>query len=224
MAGIGLYGVFYSKCIKENGVVTGYDGEVKMMGKAVSASFEGNTPEDNPLYANNGVAENDSSSGSGGTLTLTLDRMTLETHADLFGTTVDKVTVEIDGQEVEGTEVAYKGDEVSAPVGSAYIKLHQEDGVRMHEVVFYREVMYSRPGEDAETMGESIEWQTPEVEGTVTGLQGDGTNPWYRSSRWASQEAAIAYIYKLFGTSISAAEAAAIAENLADNGEEEVGV
>lgn len=224
MAGIGLYGVFYSKCNKENGVVTGYDGEVKLMGKAVSASFEGNTPEDNPLYANNGVAENDSSSGSGGTLSLTLDRMTLETHADLFGTTVNQVTVEVDGKQVEGTEVAYKGDEVSAPVGSAYIKLHQENGIRLHEVVFYREVMYSRPGESAETMGESIEWQTPEVEGTVTGLQGDGSEPWYRASRWPSQEAAIAYIYQLFGTSISAAEATAMANMLNDGGEEGVGV
>ena len=66
MAGIGLYGVFYSKCVKSGGVVTGYDGSVKMMGKAIAAGFEPTTPEDNPLYANNGIGENDYSTGSEG--------------------------------------------------------------------------------------------------------------------------------------------------------------
>lgn len=199
MAGIGLYGVYYSKCVKVDGVTTGYDGTVKMMGKAVSVSFEPNTPDDNPLYANNGVAENDISSGSGGTLTQTLDRMTLETASDLYGTTVEKVTVSVGESSVEGVEIAYKGNEVSSPVGVAYIKLNQEDGERSHEVVFYREAVYTRPSDNAETMGESIEWQTPEIEANVVGLQGDGSEPWYRVSRWPSQEAAIAYIYSLFG-------------------------
>lgn len=199
MAGIGLYGVFYSKCVKTDGVVTGYEGGVKMMGKAVSASFEPNTPDENPLYANNGKAENDISTGSGGTLTMTLDRMTLETAADLYGTKLETVTVTVDGEEATGQEIAYRGDEVSAPIGAAYIKLQQEDGVREHEVVFYREMTMSRPGEDAETMGETIEWQTPEVEAVVAGLQGDGTEPWFRAARFDTQKKAIAYIYKLFG-------------------------
>lgn len=222
MAGIGLYGVFYSKCVKEAGVTTGYDGIVKMMGKAIGADFEPNTPDDNPLYANNGVGENDASSGAGGTLTQTLDRMTLETAADLYGTTTQKVSVSIGEDSVEGTEIVYKGDEVSAPVGVAYIKMHQEDGVRNHEVVFYREATYSRPSDSAQTMGESIEWQTPEVSATVVGLQGDGSEPWYRVSRWPSQEAAIAYIYHLFGATATAAQIDETAAVL--NEEDEVGV
>lgn len=223
MAGIGLYGVFYSKCVKENGVTTGYDGTVKMLGKAVSADFDPNITEDDPLYANNGVAENDASSGSGGTLSLTLDRMALATHSDLYGTTVKTVEVLVGEEVVEGTEIVYKGNEVSIPVGSAYIKLHQEDGARLHEVVWYREVLYTRPGDTAETMGKSIEWQTPEIEGTVAGMQGEGDEPWYRISRWPTQAAAIAYIYHLFGSSVSAAEAQAIADELNQQDEEEVG-
>lgn len=198
MAGIGLYGVFYKKCVKTNGVTTGYNGELKQMGKAVSASFTPNSPEDNPLYANNGVAENDSSTGSGGELTMTLDRMTLETAGDLYGTTMEQVTVTVDGETIQGQEITYKGDEVSVPVGVAYIRMNQEDGVRNHEVVFYREATFTRPDDSCQTMGESIEWQTPEVTGTVAGLQGDGKGKWYRSSRWPTQEAAIAYIEKLF--------------------------
>lgn len=206
MAGIGLYGVFYKPCEKEDGVVTGYTGNVAMMGKAVSVSFEPNTPDDNPLYANNGVAENDSSSGSGGTLTQTLDRLTLETASALFGTQVGKVQVQVGASSADGTEIVYKGSEQSVPVGVAYIKMQQEDGVRSHEVVFYREAIFSRPTDEAETMGEKIEWKTPEIEGVVSGLQGDGSEPWYRLSRWLTQEAAIAYIYSLFGETVSPAQ------------------
>ena len=222
MAGIGLYGVFYSKCVKNGGVATGYDGSVKMMGKAISAGFEPNTPEDNPLYANNGIGENDYSTGSGGTVTMTLDRLTIDTAADLFGTTVKEVEVTVGGQTVKGKEIAYKGDEVSAPVGAAYIKMQQEDGVRSHEVVFYREVEMSRPSEDAQTMGETLEWQTPEVSGIVAGMQGDGSHPWYRASRWPSQEAAIAYVFRLFGSEATADQIAKIVNFM--NEEIEVGV
>ena len=224
MAGIGLYGVFYSKCVKENGVTTGYDGAVKMMGKAISASFEPNVPEDNPLYANNGVSENDLSAGSGVDLTMTLDRMTLDTHADLYGSQVSEVTVEVNGEPVTGKEISYKGSEVSTPIGAAYIKLHQESGVRQHEVVFYREVTMSRPGDEASTMKEAIEWQTPEVSATVQGLQGDGSEPWYRASRWPSQEAAIYYIFSLFGSSATPEQIKEIVNGLNQESDEEVGV
>lgn len=221
MAGIGHYGVFYSKCVKTEGVTTGYTGGVKMMGKAISAAFEPNTPDDNPLYANNGIAENDISSGSGGTLTQTLDRMTLEVAADLYGTTVEEVSVQVGEETITGTEITYKGNEVSAPVGVGYINLVQESGIRVHEVVFYREVSYSRPNESAATMGESIEWQTPEVSGIVAGLQGDGSKPWYRVSRWPTQEAAIKYIYHLLGAELDDDGVATVAETLNSGDDDE---
>lgn len=223
MAGIGLYGVYYSKCNKVNGVVAGYDPEVKLMGKAVGASFEPSVPEDNPLYANNSVAENDISSGAGGKLTATVDRITLETAADLFGTKVEEVSVQVNEETVSGKEIVYKGNETSTPVGVAYIELHQEDGKRVHEVVWYQEVTFARPKKDPETMGASIAWKTPEISATVSGMQGDGSKPWYRISRWPSQEAAIAYIYQLFGAEASAAQINNDMEQL-NAGEDEVNV
>ena len=221
MAGIGLYGVFYKPCVKVDGVCTGYSGSVKMMGKAIRAGFEPTVPSENNLYASNSVAESDISSGSGGNLSLTLDRMTLDTSADLYGTTVKDVDVEVDGVVHKGTEISYVGDETSKPVGTAYILLHQEDGLRNHEVVFYREATYTRPSEEAETMGETIVWQTPEISGTVVGVQGDGTGSWYRKARFDNQRAAIAYIYKLFGETLDSATTAAIEEELNNMAEEE---
>lgn len=200
MAGIGMYGVYYSKATIANGVVTGYAG-VQTMGKAISASFEPNTPDDNPLYANNAVAENDSSGASGGTLTLTLDRLTQEAAADLYGLTVEDVEVTVGdtpGTQVEGTALKYTGNEQSAPVGVAFIRQNQVDGVRNHEVILYRRATFSMPADSAQTMGESIEWQTPEIEGTVMGLEGDGTNAWFEQVIFPTQEAAIAYITNYF--------------------------
>ena len=200
MAGIGMYGVYYSKATIANGVVTGYGG-VKTMGKAISASFEPNTPDENPLYANNSVAENDSSGASGGTLTLTLDRLTQEAAADLYGLTVEDVEVTVGdtpGTKVEGTALKYTGNEQSAPVGVAFIRQNQVDGVRNHEVILYRRSTFSMPADSAQTMGESIEWQTPEIEASVMGLEGDGTNAWFEQVIFPTQEAAIAYITNYF--------------------------
>ena len=200
MAGIGMYGVYYSKATITNGVVTGYAG-VQTMGKAISASFEPNTPDDNPLYANNAVAENDSSGASGGTLTLTLDRLTQEAAADLYGLTVEDVEVTVGdtpGTKVEGTALKYTGNEQSAPVGVAFIRQNQVDGVRNHEVILYRRATFSMPSDSAQTMGKSIEWKTPEIEGTVMGLEGDGTNAWFEQVIFPTQEAAIAYITNYF--------------------------
>ena len=204
MAGIGMYGVYYSKATIANGVVTGYAG-VKTMGKAISASFEPSTPDDNPLYANNAVAENDSSGASGGTLTLTLDRLTQEAAADLYGLTVEDVEVTVGdtpGTKVEGTALKYTGNEQSAPVGVAFIRQNQVDGVRNHEVILYRRATFSMPADSAQTMCKSIEWQTPEIEASVMGLEGDGTNAWFEQVIFPTQEAAIAYITNYFKKSV----------------------
>lgn len=200
MAGIGLYGVYYSKCTMADGVVTGYGG-VETMGKAISASFEPTEGDNNPLYANNAVAENDASSGSGGTLTLTLDRLKQDAAADLFGLTKKTVSVTVDGETVSGTGFDYTGDEQSAPVGVAFIRWNQiEDNREHHEVVLFRRVTFSMPTTEAETLGESIEWQTPEISGVVAGKEGDGTNPWYQIYDFPSQAAAEAYITSQFAS------------------------
>lgn len=198
MAGIGLYGVYYAKATVTGGAVTAY-GEMSMMGKAISAEFEPNNPDENNLYANNAIAETDASGASGGTLTLTLDRLTNEVAADLYGITTEEVNVTVSEKPVQGTKIARTGNEVSAPVGVAFIKWNQEDNNREHyQAVIYRRVTFAMPTESAETLGESIEWQTPEIEGTVVGKEGDGTKAWYECVEFPSQEAAIQYITNYF--------------------------
>ena len=198
MAGIGLYGVYYSKAIISDGVVTGYSG-VSTMGKAISASFEQAEANDNPLYANNGIAEHDSHAGSGGTLTLTLDRLTQAAAADLYGLTLKTSTVEVASTTVTGTGFDYTGDEQSVTVGVAFIRWCQENDDRnKHEVVIFRNVTFGFPNIDAQTLGDTIEWQTPEIQGTVIGKEGDGTNPWFLTRVFPSQAAAEQFITNQF--------------------------
>jgi hypothetical protein len=196
MAGIGMYGVYYAKCELTDGVVTGYDG-VQTMGKAISAEFTPNEASDNPLYANNAVAENDTNAGSGGTLNLTLDRLKPEAIADLYNLTLTTLTTESAGFD-------YSGNETSAPVGVAFIRQHQENGDRnIHEVVLFSRVTFSQPTENAQTLGESIEWQTPEITGVVYGKQGDGTTPWMKRYRFTSQTAAENWITSEFAAALT---------------------
>lgn len=191
MAAIGMYGVYYALATLVDGEVSGYGG-VQTMGKAISAEFTPNEASDNPLYANNAVAENDTNAGSGGTLNLTLDRLKPAAVADLYGLTLTTLSTDSSGFD-------YSGNETSAPVGVAFIRQHQEDNNRnIHEVVLFRRVTFGQPTENAQTMGESIEWQTPEISGVVYGKEGDGTNPWMQRYRFATQQDAIDWITTQF--------------------------
>ena len=197
MAGIGLYGVFYAKATvnSSTGVLTGYNG-VQTMGKAISASFEPATVDDNPLYANNGIAERDVSASSGGTLDLTLDRLKEAAYADLFGLTQKATTVLTD---VGGTGFEFSGEELANPVGVAFVRWIQEDNNRSHyDAVIYSYVVFTPPSDDCQTLGETVEWQTPEISGTVYGKTRCGARPWKQVFRFLSQEAAEAFITNYF--------------------------
>lgn len=196
MAGIGLYGVYYSKATLTNGVLTGYGG-VKTMGKAISATFEPADAADNPLYANNGIAERDASGGAGGTLSVTLDQLDRTAMGDLFGLTA--ATSVVSG--VTGTGFDFTGNELSAPVGVAFVKWNQINNDRAnYQAVIFSYVMFSPSSESYQTLGESVDWQTPELSGIVSGGAVTGTKPWKKVYDFATQEAAIQFITNYFAS------------------------
>lgn len=195
MAGIGLYGVYYAKCSLTNGVLTGYSGGVKTMGKAISASFDPAEAADNPLYANNGIAERDASSGAGGTLSVTLDQLDRAAMADLFGLTA--ATSVVSG--VTGNGFDFTGNELSAPVGVAFVRWNQINNSRAnYQAVIFSYAMFSPASESYQTLGESVEWQTPELSAIVSGGAVTGTKPWKKVYDFATQEAAIQFITNYF--------------------------
>lgn len=195
MAGIGLYGVYYAKCSLTNGILTGYTGGLKQMGKAISATFDPADAADNPLYANNGIAERDASGGAGGTLSVTLDHLSKNAMGDLFGLTATSQVV----SGVTGTGFDLTGNELSVPVGVGFVKWNQVENSRnVYQAVIFSYVMFTPSSENYQTMGESVEWQTPELSGIVSGGAVTGAKPWKRVFTFPDQDSAINFITNYF--------------------------
>lgn len=200
MAGIGLYGVFAAKAIIENGVVTGYT-DFQKIGRAIEAEFTPTEIETDNLYADNAIAETDAQAASGGEIKMVVDRLTRPGAELLFNVSRDEVTVTVGETTVKGARIRRTGSEEANAVGIAYIRWNQEDNDRNHhEVVIYRRATFQMPSEVAETMGESVEWQTVEINGTVIGREGDGANAWTEAVDFPTQTAALAYIRQYFDT------------------------
>lgn len=194
MAGIGLYGVYYSKCVITDGVLTGFSG-VQQMGKAIAANFTPADANSNPLYANNGIAERDAAAGAGGELSVTLDRISRAAMADLFSLTEQTAAV----GDVTGNGFDFTGDELAAPVGVAFVRWAQENNDRAHyQAVIFSYVTFAPPTDDYATMGESVEWQTPELTGTVSGGAVTGALPWRKVYDFPDQASAISFITTFF--------------------------
>ena len=198
MAGIGLYGVYYSKGTIVDGVLTSFTG-LKTMGKAIAATFTPEEAGEDNLRANNGIAESDAQGSAGGALALTLDKLTGDAYEDLFGLTEETEEVTVGTQTVEGTGYDYTGEEQANAVGVAFIRWRQEAQNRnLHEAVIYSYVTFAEPTDEYQTMGESVEWQTPELEGVVSAGSVCGTYPWMRRYTFPSQAAAIQFITDYF--------------------------
>ena len=198
MAGIGMYGVYYAKATISSGVITGY-GTMAQMGKAISATYTPAEVGTNPLYANNSIAETDAALVAGGELSLTLDKLTSTARADIFGLTSTTVTVTIGTSTTTGTGFLYDGTENANPVGVAFIRQSQEGGDRnIHDVLIYSYCTFKEPDEEYATLGESVEWQTPTIEATVSGASVTAPVPWRAMMRFATQAEAVQYITNFF--------------------------
>lgn len=194
MAGIGLYGVYYSKATLSDGVLASYTG-VHQMGKAISATFEPNETNANVLYANNGIAERDAAASSGGTLNLTLDRLSQDAYADLFGLTSANTVITA----VTGEGFDFTGNELANAVGVAFVRWAQENNNREHyQAVIFSYVMFNPPSDSYQTLGETVEWQTPEISGTVSGGAVTGALPWKKVYEFPDQASAIQFITNYF--------------------------
>lgn len=194
MAGIGLYGVFYSKAKVKDGVLTGYSG-CEMMGKAISATFTPVDSADNKLYANNSVAESDAQAGAGGNLDVTLDALKKKAIEDIFGLT----SKEYGEEKNKGTGFDYTGQEQSNPVGVAFIRQSQENQNRdIHEAVIFSYATFKQPSEEYQTLEDGVDWQTPSISAVVSGGAITGELPWKKVYTFSSQAAAIAFIEDYF--------------------------
>ena len=100
-----------------------------------------------------------------------------------------------------GAGFDYTGNELSAPVGVAFVRWNQINNDRSnYQAVIFSYVMFSPSSEEYQTLGEDVEWQTPELSGVVSGGAVTGAKPWKKVYDFPTQDAAIAFITNYFAS------------------------
>lgn len=181
MAKIGLNNFKYSKLTEDAQGLPTYAG-AKSLGKAIDCKVAIEN-YDAELYADDSLAESDKTFKKG-TVTITVDEDDDTIFAELLGHTIDEET----------SEMVRKDTDVAPYVGMGRILTKVVNGVYKYKVEFLSKVKFSEPAQEETTKGDSIEFKTPTIEGTITKLA-DGS--WSKTKTFTSKEEAIAYLEEL---------------------------
>ena len=185
MAKIGVSNLIWSKLTEASNGTPSYDG-AKSLGKAVSANVS-ITNNSATLYADNVLAESDTSFQSG-TITCGVDEDADATFAPLLG------------HEITEGVVVKKSTDVSPYVGVGRIITKMVSGVLYYKAEVLFKVKFAEPSQDDTTKGESIEFNTSEIEGTIATLA-DGK--WCTSQTFTTKANALAFIQGLFASGVT---------------------
>lgn len=188
MARIGLSKPYIATYVNTNGTVT-YSART-VLGKYTNIDMSLDSADENILYADNGPAESDSQF-SGGTVTVTTDDL----RAEAFKTALGLVEETISGVTTGSPKWMVFNDSQNAPyfaLGGIIKK--KVDGAYKWQAFILEKIKFRNPDLSVATQGETIEWQTPELEATILRSDASG-HPWYRlSTELDSEEDAVAAI------------------------------
>lgn len=180
MAKIGLTNFRYSVLTEAADGTPSYAGAIKPA-KAVSCSVSIDN-NDAKLYADDALAESDTSF-AGGSVTMGIDEDDLTTMAALLGHTIT------DGEMVRNAEDA-------APyVGLGRVVTKMVNGNYKYKAEILYKVKFAEPSQENNTKGESIEFGTTEIEGTIAALA-DGN--WSKAKQFDDKDDAIEYLENAF--------------------------
>lgn len=187
MAYIGMKHPVFAPIESETNGVPTY-GEGIVVGRAISAELSLEMA-DAPLYADDVIAERERGFLSG-TLTIGVDDISKEAQLAWLG------TKEITGT---GEEDSYIEDAANytAPIGGfGFVRVRKYNNVRSIIAYWYYKTTWVQSSESAQTKGESIEWQTPTVEGTIETLDNE-QQAWRKYKEFTSEAEAIAWLDEL---------------------------
>lgn len=197
MATIGVSKPYVAVYTNTDGVVTYASGTRLALATEMSTAFE--SPSDNNLYADNGIAETDKEF-AGGTLTLGVDDLDDAGAKLILGLKENTITV---GEE-SVTELVYDDDRVAPYLGFGCIVKKKKSGVNKWRAVVLPKIMFNIPEDAATTQGETIEWQTPSIEGTI--MRDDTVkHAWKREATFDTELAAEAYIKQVLDITVGGA-------------------
>lgn len=184
MAKIGLNNFRYGFLTEATDGTATYGG-AKTPGKAISCNVEVEN-SDASLYADDTLAESDNAF-AGGTVTMGIDRFDFQTQADLLGHTYS-----------EQNGIKRNANDTAPYVGLGRVIVLMENNVRKYRAEFLKKAKFSEPSQEDNTKGESVEFGTVEIEGTISTL---ANGDWSEAKVFDTQAEAITYIEGLLGTS-----------------------
>lgn len=187
MAKIGLNNLKFG-VLSEVGETVTY-GAMQSLGKAVSANVS-ITSNSAVLYADDAIAETDNTF-SAGTITLTVDDDGDTVFAPLLGHEINSES---------GVMIRNKND-VAPYVGVGRIINKMKNGARLFKVEFLSKVKFSEPSQESNTHGETTEFGTPQIEGTIATLE---SGEWSKTKTFTTHSAALAFLASCFGQTITA--------------------
>ena len=177
MAKIGLNNFRYAVLTEASDGTPSYDG-AKTPAKAISCSVS-ITSNSQSLYADDAVAETDTSFQSG-TVSIGIDDEDQTTLATLLGHTVET-----------GGNMVRNANDVAPYVGFGRIITKMVGGVLKYKVEFLYKVKFSEPSQEDNTKGETLEFGTSTLEGTVATL---ANGDWSDTKTFAEKSDAISYL------------------------------
>lgn len=162
-------------------------------GSAISYEAEIETSDDNPLYGDDKIIEHDYGTFSTGTLTLGTSDMDQNTSKRLLNIKEVQRTV----GETQVTEFVYDDEAKATPKGFGIIETHQINDVDKYRAITLAKVNPRIPAESAKTKGESIEWQTKEIECSIERSDeetADYKHPWKYEAWFDTHAEALEYL------------------------------
>lgn len=169
--------------------------------KAIEYSVSWTTGDDNPLYGDNGIAENDSGTFQSGELTLGTADLPAELSQKILGAKTHELSY---GQSKTANETVYDDQQKSPYLGFGIIELHQIDDQDTYRAVFFPKIHFNLPEEAATTKGESVEWQTKSITATIQRSDEENSNykhPWMIDAWFDSESEALEYLMYKCGKS-----------------------
>ena len=166
------------------------------LARGVEVSMDVDTGDATNFYADNTIAEAVAGQFNGATATLTVDGLK-DAARDLIAGITTKGSLVVDGKTV--ATAVYDDLQVIPYVGIGFVVRYMENGVTSYAPVILPKAQFSPEGLEAATQGESVEFQTTELEATV--MRADDTNhSWKVVAADQDTEAnAVAVIYTYFG-------------------------
>ena len=178
MAQIGLTNLWYGLLTEAEDGTPSYSG-AKSFGKAVSAKVDVST-NDATLYADDTLAESDSSFQSAKvTLGVADDDMTI--FAEILGHKVAE----------EGGEMVRNANDAAPWIGLGRVITKVTNGKRQYKAEFLYKCKFGEPSQEDETKGDSVDFKTPEIEGTAAAL---ANGDWAAAQTFDTKDAAVSWV------------------------------